>query len=166
MVLVDPEDRPVGTCEKLEAHRQGLLHRAVSAFVFDRAGQHLLQRRARDKYHSGGLWSNACCSHPRPGETTDAAVARRLQEEMGLSIPLEHRLVFTYRAELGNGLIEHEVDHVYTGRFNGTPRPDPSEVSDWRWVAPAQLERELADSLEEFTAWFRLLYPQVHRITP
>jgi isopentenyl-diphosphate delta-isomerase len=142
------------------------LHRAVSAFVFDSTGRQLLQRRASDKYHSSGLWSNACCSHPRPGETTSAAVARRLHEEMGISPVLEPRFVFTYRAELDNGLVEHEVDHIFTGTCEGSPVPDPAEVSEWRWVAADALAAEVALAPEQFTVWFRLLLPEVQRRVP
>jgi isopentenyl-diphosphate delta-isomerase len=161
VILVDDDDREVGTAEKLDAHRLGMLHRAVSALIFDSAGRQLLQRRADHKYHSAGLWSNACCSHPRPGESPAAAVARRLREEMGISVLLTPLLRFTYRAEFGDGLIEHEVDHVFTGTFEGIPDPDPGEVSEWRWIAPDALDAELALAPHTFSAWFRLLLPEV-----
>ena len=166
VVLVDEEDREIGTMEKLDAHRRGLLHRAVSAFLLDSEGRHLLQRRADGKYHSAGLWSNACCSHPFPGESTDDAVSRRLREEMGVSVPLTPLFRYTYRAELDNGLIEHEVDHVFIGRLDGVPSPDPAEVSEWRWIAPDALAAELALAPGNFTAWFHLLLPQVKMRTP
>lgn len=161
VVLVDEEDRELGTEEKLAAHQRGLLHRAVSAFLFDSEGRQLLQRRAEGKYHSKGLWSNACCSHPSPGETAADAASRRLREEMGISTPLVPLLRFTYRAELEDGLIEHEVDHVFAGRFDGVPSPDPSEVSEWRWIAPDALEAELTLAPGSFTPWFRMLLPEV-----
>jgi isopentenyl-diphosphate delta-isomerase len=166
VTLVNPDDREIGTEEKLSAHRRGLLHRAVSAFIFDSAGRHLLQRRAPGKYHSAGLWSNACCGHPRPGESSAEAVARRLAEEMGVRSPLAPRLRFTYRAELDGGLVEHEVDHVFTGTFDGTPDPDPAEVSEWRWIAPDALAAEMALAPGTFTAWFRLLVPEVRGSAP
>ena len=161
VTLVDHDDREVGTEEKLRAHERGLLHRAVSAFLVDSEGRHLLQRRALGKYHSEGLWSNACCSHPFPGESTPDAVARRLREEMGVTVPLIPLLRYTYRAELDNGLIEHEIDHVFIGRFTGVPTPDPAEVSEWRWIAPDALDAEIALAPGNFTAWFRLLLPEV-----
>ena len=161
VILVDHDDREVGTEEKLKAHQRGVLHRAVSAFLIDAEGRHLLQRRAAGKYHSEGLWSNACCSHPFPGEAVPDAVSRRLREEMGVTVPLTPLLRYTYRAELDNGLIEHEVDHVFIGRFDGVPTPDPAEVSEWRWVAPDALDAEMALAPGNFTAWFRLLLPEV-----
>jgi len=161
VILVDDDDREVGTAEKLDAHQRGALHRAVSALIFDSAGRQLLQRRAGHKYHSAGLWSNACCSHPRPGESASEAVARRLHQEMGITVPLTPLLRFTYRAEFGDGLVEHEVDHVFTGTFEGTPVPNPAEVSEWRWVAPDALAAEVAHTPERFTVWFRLLLERV-----
>jgi isopentenyl-diphosphate delta-isomerase len=161
VTLVDEDDREVGTEEKLAAHVRGLLHRAVSVFVLDPSGRHLLQRRAPGKYHSGGLWSNACCSHPRPGESAPLAATRRLREEMGVTVPLTPLLRYTYRAELENGLIEHEVDHVFIGRFDGVPVPDPGEVGEWRWIAPDSLDAEVSNAPEDFTAWFRVLLPEV-----
>jgi len=161
VILVDREDREVGTAEKLEAHRRGVLHRAVSALIFDSAGRQLLQRRAGQKYHSAGLWSNACCGHPRPGESTSAAVSRRLREEMGITVPIAPVFRLTYRAELDGGLVEHEVDHIFTGTFDGTPEPDPLEVSEWRWIAPDALAAEMDLAPGTFTAWFRLLMPEV-----
>ena len=161
VILVDADDRATGTEEKLAAHQQGLLHRAVSAFLFDSEGRQLLQRRAEGKYHSAGLWSNACCSHPFPGESAADAVSRRLHEEMGISTPLTPLLRFTYRAELENGLIEHEIDHVFVGRFDGVPTPDPVEVSEWRWIGSDALDAEVALAPGSFTAWFRMLLPEV-----
>jgi len=166
VILVDQNDNALGTCEKLEAHRRGLLHRAVSAFVFDGAGRHLLQRRAEDKYHSAGLWSNACCSHPRPDESVAEAVGRRLREEMGIVVPLLPLLRFTYHAKLGDGIIEHEVDHLFIGTFDASPAPDPAEVSEWRWIAADHLEAELALAPENFTSWFRILLPEVQQHRP
>jgi isopentenyl-diphosphate delta-isomerase len=166
VILVDSDDREVGTAEKLDAHRRGILHRAVSALVFDSAGRQLLQRRAGGKYHSSGLWSNACCSHPRPGESAAEAVARRLGEEMGITVPLLPLLHFTYRAELGDGMVEHEVDHVFIGAFEGSPEPDPAEVSEWRWIAADALDAELALAPEMFTRWFHLVVAEVQRRVP
>jgi isopentenyl-diphosphate delta-isomerase len=153
VVLVDAQDRAVGTASKLDAHRSGALHRAFSVFVFDRRGRLLLQRRALAKYHSGGLWTNTCCGHPRPGEAVSDAAVRRLREEMGIACPLRPAGAFTYRASLGE-LEEHEFDHVLVGRFDGDPRPEPDEVAAWRWAAPDDLSRELAEAPGRFTAWF------------
>jgi isopentenyl-diphosphate Delta-isomerase len=161
VIVVDGSDRPLGTREKQEAHLTGVLHRAFSVFVFDAAGRMLLQQRASDKYHSGGLWSNTCCSHPRPGEETAAAARRRLLEEMGFLCPLEPAYSFTYRADVGDGLVEHEYDHVFIGRFDGEPAPDPAEVEGWRWAAPAELERELREEPGRFTEWFRIAFDEL-----
>ena len=143
VVLVDENDTPVGTADKLEAHQAGLLHRAFSVFVTDGENKVLLQQRAHGKYHSGGLWSNTCCSHPAPGEDVLAAAHRRLLDEMGLRCDLAFVFRFQYRAELAGGLIEHELDHVFLGRIAEDPSADPEEVQAWRW-APIQ---ELADDL-------------------
>ena len=134
VVLVDESDAEVGTLEKQRAHAEGRLHRALSVFVLNARGEMLLQRRASAKYHSGGLWTNACCSHPRPGEPVDAAARRRLREEMGIDCALEPAFAFTYRAEVGGGLVEHEYDHVFLARYDGDPAPSADEVDGWRWV--------------------------------
>lgn len=154
VVTVDERDRATGRMEKLAAHRHGVLHRAFSVFVFDAGGRLLLQRRASGKYHSANLWSNTCCSHPRPGETVLAAARRRLLEEMGLDCPLRVVFGFVYRAALDSGLVEHEYDHVIVGRFDGAPAPDPSEVRDWRWESVEAIRSELARNPARFTAWF------------
>ncbi|MDX1675957.1 MAG: isopentenyl-diphosphate Delta-isomerase [Longimicrobiales bacterium] len=161
VILVDDHDTAVGTADKLEAHRTGALHRAFSVFVQNRRGEMLLQRRARDKYHSGGLWSNACCSHPRPGEPTDAAARHRLREEMGFTCPVDRVAALTYRAEVGGGLVEHEYDHLFVARWDGVPSPDPTEVEDWRWIALAELRAELDRTPERFTYWFRVAFRQL-----
>jgi isopentenyl-diphosphate Delta-isomerase len=161
VILVDSDDVQIGVDEKRAAHVSGALHRAFSVFVMDDAGRFLLQRRAADKYHSGGLWSNTCCSHPRPGESTPTAARRRLLEEMGMVCPLELAFSFIYRADVGGGLIEHEYDHVFLGRFNDEPLPDPDEVSDWRWVEPAALERALRQHPLRFTQWFHIAFDQL-----
>lgn len=163
IVLVDARDNALGTMPKLQAHIEGRLHRAVSVFVFDREGRMLLQRRATGKYHSGGLWSNASCTHPRPGETPHGAAVRRLEEEMGLTMPLDHSFAFVYRAELDDGLIEHELDHVFIGVSDIDPRPNSTEVMDWRWIAVDRLDDELREMPDRFTAWFRLAVPQIVR---
>ena len=156
VILVDERDRELGAAEKLSAHRAGALHRAFSVFIFDGRGRLLLQRRARGKYHSGGLWSNTACGHPRPGEATDAAARRRLREEMGLDCELRPAFEFVYRAELGGGLVEHEYDHVFAGASEEEPAPDPSEVEDWRWVSMEELRRGLREEPHRYSYWLKL----------
>jgi len=161
VVLVDEFDQEMGTLGKLEAHVEGKLHRAISVFLFNDAGEMLLQQRALSKYHSGGLWSNACCSHPRPGELPLDAAERRLFEEMGIHCELEKVLEFTYRAVLDQGLTEHEFDHVFVGRFNAEPRPRPEEVCAWKWIDAETLEKEAASNPENYTAWFKIVLKQI-----
>ena len=156
VILVDPFDTAIGTAEKMAAQREGALHRAFSVVVFDSCDRLLLQRRAPGKYHSGGLWSNTCCGHPRPGEATQAAATRRLHEEMGFACELERSHALRYRTEFAGGLIENEFDHVLVGRCDAEPRPDPSEVSAWRWVEAPALCDEMERCPERFTYWFRL----------
>jgi len=158
VILVDPEDRPLGTMEKMAAHREGRLHRAFSVFVVNGAGELLLQRRAEGKYHSGGLWTNTCCSHPLPDETIEAAGRRRLREEMGLECALREAFAFVYRAELDHGLIEHELDHVLIGRSDAVPEVDPSEVSQWQYRSLPAIRDDLRAHPEHYTAWFRLCF--------
>ena len=158
VVLVDREDRPVGRMEKLEAHRRGLLHRAFSVFVFNHRGEMLLQRRAMDKYHSSGLWSNTCCSHPRPGEAVERAAERRLWEEMGMACDLDRRFSFVYRADFSSGLVEHELDHVFVGWSDAVPSPNPGEVAEWRYATPDEIRAEMEGDPALFTAWFRICF--------
>jgi isopentenyl-diphosphate Delta-isomerase len=161
VVLVDEHDVELGVAPKLDVHVDGRLHRAFSVFVFDSGGRMLLQRRADGKYHSPGLWSNAACGHPRPGEPTDAAARRRLREEMGLECALEPRMTMRYRAEVGAGLVEHELDHVYVATWDDRPVPHPDEVSEWRWMAPGDLRADVAAAPERYTPWFRLALDDV-----
>lgn len=158
VILVDEQDREVGTDTKLAVHTTGKLHRAISVFVFDDEDNLLLQRRAETKHHSAGLWSNTCCSHPRPGENSQQAAHRRLREEMGVECPLHHVLSFVYRTNLENGLIEHEYDHVFVGRIDGrrggTPAPNPDEVAERRWLPVAVASEQCAAHPERYTAWF------------
>ncbi|MEX1023558.1 MAG: isopentenyl-diphosphate Delta-isomerase [Planctomycetota bacterium] len=153
VVLVDEADRELGTREKLVAHQRGELHRALSVFLFDVHGRVLLQRRALGKYHSAGLWANACCSHPRPGEDVAEAARRRLAEELGVEAQLKAAGTFLYRAEVGAGLVEHELDHVFVGRFDGDPRLDPGEADAWVWLEPAALEARIAAGDPTLVAW-------------
>ncbi len=158
VVCVDRYDRRRGAASKLEAHRRGLLHRAFSILVFNERRELLLQRRADTKYHFAGRWSNTCCGHPRPGEGTDAAAARRLREELGFAAPLEEHQQLIYRArDPVSGLIEHEYLHVFQGIFAGEPVPSPEEVGAWRWASIPDVREDLAGSPDSFTPWFALL---------
>ena len=163
VILVDADDREVGAMGKLAAHENGgVRHRAFSVFVADPRGRWLLQRRAAGKYHFPGLWTNACCSHPRPGERTADAAHRRLREELGFDCPLTERFRFEYKATSeAEGLTEHELDHVFTGVFEGEVHPDPGEVGEVRWVEPAALDRELRERPDAFTPWFKLARDRV-----
>ena len=155
LVLVDEDDREIGTGGKLAVHREGQLHRALSVVLRDPAGRLLLQKRSVGKYHSGGLWTNTCCSHPRPGEPVLAASSRRLREEMGISCPLLPLFVTQYRAGLDNGMTEHELVHVLGGLYAGPVRPDPAEVDGYAWTEPAWLRRDLEANPEAYSVWFR-----------
>jgi isopentenyl-diphosphate Delta-isomerase len=161
MVLVDEHDREIGAGPKLYVHRIGLLHRAVSVFIVNSRGEHLLQRRAPGKYHSAGLWSNSCCTHPRRGETPAATAHRRLHEEMGIACALQHVHSFVYRAAVGAALVEHEFDHVFVGVHEDAPEPDPQEVGAWRWASADRIARSLEHRPERFTAWFRVIYDHI-----
>ena len=163
VVLVNDSDQQVGTMEKMEAHRKGLLHRAFSVFVFNDAGDMLLQQRNVEKYHSGGLWTNACCSHPFPGEAVSDAAARRLFEELGFHTPLEKIFDFTYRSDFENGLTEFEYDHVFTGKYNGRIVPDAQEVASTKYLSIDDIEDLLKSEPKEFTTWFHIAFPKVKK---
>jgi len=155
VILVDQDDREVGRAAKLPAHRRGALHRAISVCVLDDRGRMLLQQRAAGKYHSAGLWTNACCTHPRPGEPVQEAAERRLAEEMGVACPLRWMLRTHYRAPVGGDLVENEVVHLFIGSYAGDVRPDPSEVSAFAWVSHDDLLEGIARGPEIYTYWFR-----------
>ena len=163
IILVNELDEPVGTMEKMEAHRKALLHRAFSVFIFNSKGEMLLQRRAHKKYHSAGLWTNACCSHPRPGEATLAAAERRLQEEMGFSADLKKIFDFTYRSAFDNGLTEYEFDHVFAGVYEGKIVPDPEEVSDYCYKSIAEIKETMQLHTAKYTAWFAIAFPLIEK---
>jgi isopentenyl-diphosphate Delta-isomerase len=157
VILVDEHDRPIGVREKQRVHVEGTLHRAISIFVFDRAGERLLlQQRAFEKYHSGGLWSNTCCSHPAPGETAIDAAHRRLREELGFDCPLDFAFSFTYRAEVGDSLVEHELDHVFIGYCDAVAAPDATEISAVAWMRIHELLADLAARPERYSPWFSI----------
>jgi isopentenyl-diphosphate delta-isomerase len=160
VILVDKNDQQIGTMDKLSAHVENRLHRAFSIFIFNHTGELLLQQRAHDKYHSGGLWSNTCCSHPMPGELTIDAAHRRLQEEMGFDCPLQEQSSLTYRAELDNGLTENEFDHIFFGRYDGNPVVNTDEAIDWQWIATDTLLQSLKRQPESFTSWLKLIIKQ------
>ena len=162
VILVDERDRELGAGEKLRAHRDGALHRAFSVFIFDGAGRLLLQKRARGKYHSGGLWSNTACGHPRPGEPTDAAARRRLREEMGFDCELREVFDFIYRAELDGALVEHEYDHVFVSTHDAAPAPDPTEVEEWRWVSMSELREGLREEPQRYSFWLKVAVEGEH----
>lgn len=164
VVLVNERDEVVGFEEKSKAHRDGMLHRALSVFIFNSSGESLLQKRAGTKYHSGGRWSNACCSHPKPGEPIAAAAHRRLEEEMGFDCDLQELFSFIYRVELEGGLVEHEVDHVMVGVFDGEPKPNAEEVEDWKWVLSDELSNRIAEHPDEYTYWFSLAFDKVREL--
>jgi isopentenyl-diphosphate Delta-isomerase len=156
VILVDVHDRAIGAAPKLAAHRNGLLHRAVSVQLRDHDGRLLLQKRHIGKYHSGGLWSNTCCSHPRPGEDTAAAAQRRLLEEMGIACPLTPLFTTSYRAAVDNGMTENEVVHCFGGRYAGDVRPDPREAEDHAWMHRDDLRQDVKETPERYSAWFRI----------
>ena len=161
VILVDRMGREIGTQEKIQAHREGNLHSAFSIFIFNAVGELLLQRRAQTKYHSGGLWTNTCCSHPRPGENFYRAAKRRLNEEMGFDCELTGLFSFIYHTQLDNSLFEHELDYVYAGYYNGQPTPNPDEVDDWKWMNISTLKQEVQETPENYTYWFKLTLERV-----
>ena len=161
VILVDENDFSAGMMEKMEAHEKAFLHRAFSVFIFNSQGELLLQQRALDKYHSGGLWTNSCCSHPRPGEDTLAAACRRLKEEMGFETRLEKIFDFVYKAEFENGLTEHEFDHVFIGYYNDQIQPNQNEVSNYAYRSMKKIEELLQTKPELFTAWFHIAFPKL-----
>lgn len=161
VILVNELDEPIGTMEKLEAHQKGLLHRAFSVFITNAKGELLLQQRALNKYHSGGLWTNTCCSHPLPDEDVIAASHRRLVEEMGFDCELTEVFSFTYRAEFDNGLTEYEFDHVLIGQYDGEIRPDNAEVMNHKFASPDEIRFLLLTAPETFTHWFHIAFPKI-----
>ncbi|PIQ42743.1 MAG: isopentenyl-diphosphate delta-isomerase [Gammaproteobacteria bacterium CG11_big_fil_rev_8_21_14_0_20_46_22] len=156
LILVDEQDREVGTSEKQAAHEKALLHRAFSVFIM-KGDEVLLQQRQSSKYHCGGLWTNTCCGHPRPNEETKAAAERRLHEELGFAQPLKDVGSFTYRAEFDNGLTEYEFDHVFFAEYDDqTISPNPDEVSAIEWLSVEKLKQRLKKAPEQFTPWLGL----------
>jgi len=161
VILVDENDNEIGLMEKIEAHRQALLHRAFSVFIFNSKGDILLHQRSLKKYHCGGLWTNACCSHPRKGEATIDAAKRRLKEEMGIETTLEKAFDFIYKAEFNNGLTEYEFDHVFVGYHDGEVDPDYDEVEEFAWVTMDRMKESTTQRSHFYTPWFLIAYPKV-----
>jgi len=160
VVLVNPNDDVLGVMEKMQAHHNGLLHRAFSVFLFNQEGKMLLQQRSATKYHSPDKWTNACCSHPRENETYLDGAKRRIHEELGINCELEEKFHFIYKADVGQGLWEHELDHVFIGTYNGEYQLNPDEVSAIRFVTMEELDGEIANKPELFTEWFKIIWDE------
>ena len=163
VVLVNEIDEPIGTMEKMAAHRKAFLHRAFSVFILNSRSDMLLQKRAANKYHSGGLWTNACCSHPLPGEDIRTAANRRLEEEMGFTTDLDKAFEFTYKSEFENGLTEFEFDHVFIGEYNDLIKPNKEEVSDYCFKSFEDIRASLLLTGNKYTAWFHIAFPMVEK---
>jgi len=161
VVLVDVKDEPVGTMEKMEAHVKAVLHRAFSVFIFNEKGELMLQQRALSKYHTPGLWTNTCCSHPREGEKTDDAAHRRMVEEMGFDCDFKEAFTFTYKADVGQGLTEHEFDHVFIGHSDKTPEINLEEVNDWKYMKLEDIKSDMKANPSSYTVWFRIAFDEV-----
>lgn len=161
VILVDENDKPIGQMEKMEAHRKGRLHRAFSVFVFNSENELLLQQRSISKYHSGGLWTNTCCSHPRSGESNEAAAKRRLKEEMGMNCLLSYGFNFIYKAEFPDGLIEHELDHVFFGTSDQLPEINKEEVESYRYMNLTLLEEDIKRNPHLYTPWLKICIEKV-----
>lgn len=161
VILVDVDDCEIGVMEKMEAHKQAILHRAFSVFLFNPQGKMLLQQRALTKYHSAGLWTNTCCSHPRPGETLENAVTRRLIEEMGITAKVSKAFDFIYQAELPDHLNEHEFDHVFIGNYDDEVRPNHLEVANFVYQSIEEVAANLQSHPEKYTVWFKIAFPKV-----
>lgn len=157
VILVDSNDNEIGVHEKIQAHKKGYLHRAFSIFIFNSKNQLLLQQRAKDKYHSGGLWTNTVCSHPIPNEDINISVLNRLQEEMGFKTNVKQIFSFLYKSEYQNGIIEHEIDHIFFGFFNGDITPNPVEVMDYKWDFIDNINLDVQKNSDNYTSWFKLI---------
>lgn len=155
VILVDENDQVLGTMEKIQAHREGLLHRAFSVLIFNDQGKMLIHKRASDKYHCGGLWTNACCSHPRLNEETIDAAKRRLIEEMGFTCDLKYVDSFIYKVDFENGLTEHEYDHMFIGKYNDPFQPNPEEVEDWKFLSINEIKKDIEKQPDLYTFWFK-----------
>ncbi|MDD2554272.1 MAG: isopentenyl-diphosphate Delta-isomerase [Desulfotomaculaceae bacterium] len=161
VILVDENDNMVGTAEKIDAHKNPRLHRAFSIIVANSSGELLIQKRAEIKYHNPGMWANTCCGHPRPGEDLETAAHRRLREEMGFDTGIEEVFSFIYETEFANGLTEKEYDHVFFGRWDGTPVKSPDEVADYKWIAKDVLAEDIRKNPEIYTSWFKTAWEKL-----
>ena len=161
IILVNEKDEQVGTMEKMEVHQKALLHRAFSIFIFNEKNEMLLHKRAADKYHSPALWTNACCSHPQPGQDIIVAALQRLQEEMGFTTTIQKAFDFIYKATFDNGLTEHEFDHVFIGNYTGKIFPDAAEVSDYCYKPMESIRDDIRSHPRQFTEWFKIAFPKV-----
>jgi isopentenyl-diphosphate delta-isomerase len=158
VILVDENDNPLGTMEKIEAHEKAVLHRAFSVFIYNSNNELMLQQRALSKYHTPGLWTNTCCSHQKLGETNIEAGKRRLQEEMGFSTDLQETISFIYKAPFDNGLTEHEYDYILVGEYNDEPNPNPEEVNAWKWMSLEDVEADIKKHPSNYTEWFKIIF--------
>ena len=163
VILVNNNDQSLGAMEKMEAHEKGVMHRAISVFVFNNAGEMLLQKRADEKYHSAGLWSNTACSHPRTNEKPRDAAHRRLIEEMGFDCDIDEAFSFVYKANVGESLTEHEYDHVFIGYCDVEPTPNPDEVGDWKYVDFDWLIKDIDENPDDYTVWFKIALEEVKK---
>jgi isopentenyl-diphosphate delta-isomerase len=161
VILVNEKDEQIGLMEKMEAHEKAVLHRAFSVFIFNSRGEMLLQQRALQKYHSPGLWTNTCCSHPRDGETLEQATRRRLEEEMGMQCELTKAFDFIYKSDVGQGLTEHELDHVFLGETDQEPKINPDEVASWKYMALDEVRVDMKNNPQNYTVWFRIAFKEL-----
>ena len=160
VVLIDRDDNPVGLMEKQQAHHAGLLHRAFSVFIFNSKNELMIHQRAAEKYHSPKLWTNTCSSHPRENETYEQAAHRRLIEEMGFDCEIQEKFHFIYKAELEEGLFEHELDRVFTGFYEGEVNFNPEEVMDYKWIGMDELKKDIDFNPDKYTAWFKIIFKE------
>ncbi|MFY1613044.1 isopentenyl-diphosphate Delta-isomerase [Macellibacteroides fermentans] len=163
VILVDENDNPIGTMPKMEAHEKAMLHRAFSVFILNANDEVLLQQRANDKYHSAGLWTNTCCSHPHPGEDTLGAARRRLKEEMGMEADLQFVFKFMYKAPFDNLLTEHEIDHVFIGKTDQLPIINPEEVASYKYMKPEEIKLDMEQNPQSYTVWFRIIFNEFYK---
>jgi len=163
VILVDENDNPIGTMPKMEAHEKAMLHRAFSVFILNANDEVLLQQRAYDKYHSAGLWTNTCCSHPHPGEDTLGAARRRLKEEMGMEADLQFVFKFMYKAPFDNLLTEHEIDHVFIGKTDQLPVINPEEVASYKYMKPEDIKLDMEQNPQSYTVWFRIIFNEFYK---
>ena len=163
VILVNENDNAIGSMEKMEAHERGVLHRAFSILLFNSKGEVLLQKRSKHKYHSGGLWTNTCCSHPHPDEAMADATRRKLMQEMGIDIKPEFIYKFIYKANLDHNLIEYEYDHVFTAISDQVPDTNPSEVQSWKYMSIDKIQEDLNRRPEIYTIWFRIIFEMIYR---